>query len=155
VVTTHTDPMLLGPVQLVGTTLSGHPEFSQLVAESKAFNGRSFTAGLDEWTGGVLYPDHLGIAFTERLADVPRFVVEVQQLTGLQITSVRGTASVAASGDPPLLGDWIRRGQFQPNRLAARFDQVLGGRWQVVVSFKDAHNPASGYFVSIDRTQGT
>jgi hypothetical protein len=151
----HTVPMLLGPVQGVGTTLSGHPEFSQLVAESKVFNGRWFTAGLDEWTAGVLYPDHLGIAFTERLADVPLFASGVEQLTGFTVRSVRGTASIAASGDPPLLGDWILSGVFQPDRLARRFDTSLGGSWQVVVSFKDPRNPASGYWVSIDRLPGT
>jgi hypothetical protein len=150
-----TDAPRLGSVQPAGTTLSGHPEFTQLVAESKTFQGRSFSARMDEWTAGVLYPDHLGIAFTERLADVPIFVAGVEQLTAHPITSVRGTASVAEVGDPPLLGDWIRSGQFQPDRLARRFEQVLGGSWQVVVSFKDPNNSASGYFLSIDRTPGT
>jgi hypothetical protein len=150
-----TDAPRLGPVQPAGTTLSGHPEFTQLVSESKTFQGRHFMSGMDEWTAGVLYPDHLGIAFTERLADVPQFVAGVQQLTARSITSVRGTASVAGVGDPPLLGDWLRSGQFQQNRLAARCEQVLGGRWQVVVSFKDANNHASGYWVSIDRIPGT
>ncbi len=148
-------PMRLAPVQAVGVTLSGHPEYSQLVAETRAFHGRQFVAGLDEWTGGVLYPDHLGIAFTERLADVPCFVAGVEALTGQSVWSVRGTASVAGVGDPPLLGDWITTGVFQPDRLARRFEMVLGGRWQVVVSFKDATNPASGYWVSIDRLPGT
>lgn len=148
-------PLLLDPVQAVGTTLSGHPEFSQLVGESKAFQGRQFIAGRDEWTCGVLYPDHLGIAFTERLADVPLFVAGVELLTGQQIRSVRGTASVAGVGDPPLLGDWIQHGLFQPARLARRFDLVLGGTWQVVVSWKDPSNPANGYWVSIDRFPGT
>jgi hypothetical protein len=150
-----TDAPRLGPVQPAGTTLSGHPEYTQLVAESKSFRGRQFTTGIDEWTAGVLYPDHLGIGFTERLADVPLFVLGVQQLTGSAIWSVSGTASVAGAGDPPLLGDWIRSGHFQPDRLALRFDQVLGGSWRVVVSWKDANNPASGYWVSIDRVPGT
>jgi len=150
-----TDAPRLGPVQQAGVTLSGHPEFTQLVSESKTFQGRHFTGGMDEWTAGVLYPDHLGIAFTERLADVPLFTGGVQQLTARQIPSVRGTASVAGVGDPPLLGDWIRTGQFQPDRLALRFEQVLGGSWRVVVSLKDANNPASGYWVQIERIPGT
>jgi hypothetical protein len=150
-----TDAPRLGPVVLVGQTLSGHDEYSQTVAETKAFQGRPFTARLDEWTGGVLYPDHLGIAFTERLADVPYFVAGVQQLSGREVSCVRGTASVAGVGDPPLLGDWIRTGQFQTDRLARRFEAVLGGSWLVVVSFKDPKHPASGYWVCIDRVPGT
>jgi hypothetical protein len=152
---TITDAPRLAPVQLVGTTLSGHPEFNQLVDETVVFQGRSFTHGVEEWTGGILYPNYLGISFTERLADVPQFVRGVQQLSGQLVTSVRGAASVAGAGDPPLLGDWIRTGYFQPDRIARRFERELGGTWEVLVLPKHAPNPSGGHEVRINRIAGT
>lgn len=133
---------------------SPYPEFLQRAAETVVFDGRQVIQGV-LWTDGVLYPDYLGIGFTERLADVPQFVAGVQQLSGQPVTSVRGTASLAGVGDPPLLGDWIRTGRFQPDRLARRFDSELGGRWDVIVRLKNFRDPAHGYAVEINRRFGT
>jgi hypothetical protein len=152
---TITDAPRLGPVQQTGTTLSGHAEFIQLVDETIPFLGRLFVRGVNEWIGGVLYPDYLGIAFTERLADVAAFTRAVQQLSAQPIASVQGTASVAGFGNLPLLGDWIRAGRFQPDRLARRFERELGGTWHVFVLLKHPTNPSAGHEVRINRVVGT
>lgn len=145
----------LGPVTLVGQTLSGHLDFVQLVDSTVEFLGRTFVAGVDEWTGGILFADHLGISFAERLADVPEFVAGVQHLTGRVVSSVRGEASLALPVDPPLLGDWIRTGVFDPDRLTVRFDRRLGGRWVARTMPKYPRDPDSVIIVHIDRTPGT
>lgn len=149
-----TDAPRLGPVLLDGTTHSGFPEYVQFVAEDAVFRGQRFRAAVSEWTSGVLYPDHLGIGFTERLADVPAFTVGIETLTGRPVLSIRGSASVAGVGDPPLLGDWIRAGTFDPDRLARRFGRALGGTWVVGVLLKDPKHPASGHVVEINRLAG-
>jgi hypothetical protein len=103
----------------------------------------------------VLYPDHLGISFTERLADVPQFVQQVEGLSNRAITVIRGVASEALCGDPPLLGDWIKRGTFDPDRLARRFGLVLGGVWTISYNVKDPNAPVIVYEVEIARAPGT
>lgn len=79
----------------------------------------------------------------------------VEILTGRSIRSVRGTAAVAGVGDPKLLGDWIRAGTFEPNRLAARFKESLGGNWTVAASQKTPTIPDNGYWVTMNRDAGT
>jgi hypothetical protein len=81
----------------------------------------------DEWIGGIQYPTYFGISFAERIADIPQFVLQVETLAQSRITSIHGTASVALPGDPLLLGDWIKSGTFDKNRLARKFELVLGG----------------------------
>ncbi len=145
----------LRAVEPDGTTFpSGNPQYKQLVDEARTFNGRSFAPG-DEWIGGVLYQDHLGIAVTERVADVPQFAKQVEGLAGKQITSTRGTASKALQGDPPLLGDWIENGTLNANRLARKFEQELGGKWEIKYKLKDPQAPWNGYDVEIDRVPGS
>ena len=148
-----TDAPMLGPVEFEGITFPNNLAFRQLVDETKPFRGRSFTAGIDEWTGGVLYPDYLGVSFTERLADVPMFVAGVERIAGGRVGSVRGVASVAGAGDASLLGDWIRSGRFQPERLAARFAEVLGGEWVVTVFPRSAGG--DDYNIHFDRLAGS
>lgn len=147
-------PPRLRQVEHVAATPSGYPEYAQYVDETKHFNGRLFVPD-DEWIAGILYVDYLGIAYTERLADVPQFVKQVESLSGKAIISVRGTASKALPGDPPLLGDWIERGTFDPSRLARKFDQELGGQWEIRYRQKDPNAPEKGYNVEIDRVPGT
>lgn len=145
----------LRAVEADGTTFpSGYPLYKQLVDEAKTFNGRPFVPG-DEWVGGVLYPDHLGIAFTERIADVPQFVRQVEGLSGRKISSIRGTASKALPGDPPLLGDWIEIGTFDADRLTRKFEQELGGKWEIEYNLKNPKVPQNGYNVEIHRVPGT
>ena len=141
----------MGPVELAEFTDGAHPAYIQYVAETKSFRGRDYDAGSSLWTDGVLYPDHLGIGFTERLADVPMFVAAVEVITEVVIPRVEGTASVAAIGDPPLLGDWIRSGRFQPDRLASRFAETLGGIWAISFSIRDSRAVGVVYNVSIQR----
>ena len=145
----------LGPVELVGHSWSGFADYCQTVAESYIFQGRLFVQDVDIWTDCVLYADHLGIGFAERIADVPLFVQGVQQLTGESITSIKGTASLAGIGESPLLGDWIKYGRFEPLRLARRFEQASRGQWNVVAELKYAKFPISGYIVTIERQAGT
>ena len=143
----------LKPVELTGFTPSGYYEFAQYVDETKSFNGRLFHPH-DEWIAGILYSGYLGIAFTERLADLPQFVLQVTALSGQQITSIRGTASKALPGDQLLLGDWIENGTFDPARLARRFDRELGGVWEIRYGLKNPNTPSGGYFVEINQVQG-
>jgi hypothetical protein len=120
----------------------------------KAFNGRTFIPA-DEWIAGILYPDHLSVAFAERLADLPQFVKQVEGLCGKRILSIRGTASKALPGDPALLGDWIERGTFYADRLARKFDQELGGKWEIKYKLKDPKAPQNGYNIEVNRVPGT
>src|SRR6185312_3642545 len=101
--------------------------------------------------GGVLYPDHLGVAFTERVADLPDFVRQVELLAGTSIDSVQGVASIALPGDPPLLGDWLMNGVFDDSRLIKRFKQELGGDWVIACTPRNARVPRLGYNVEIKR----
>jgi hypothetical protein len=133
---------------------SGYPQYKQLVDEAGSFNGRPFVPG-DEWISGVLYPDHLGIAFAERMADVAQFASQVELLAGQPILSIRGIASKALPGDPPLLGDWIEHGVFDVDRLARKFENELGGKWEVRYSAKDPRLPQASYNVEINRVPGT
>jgi len=137
-----------------GITPSGYAEYAQYVDEAKTFNGRAFLPN-DEWIGGILYADYLGIAFAERVADLPQFVQQVEVLSGIIITSIRGTASKALPGDPLLIGDWIERGTFDPDRLARKFEQALGGKWSIIPTQKDPHAPDKGYNIEINRQKGT
>jgi hypothetical protein len=145
----------LRPVEFdpFGGTLSGDPAFQQLLDEPAFINGRHLSPG-DEWTGGILYATHLGISFTERIADLPEFVAGVESLAGVAIDWVTGTASLALPGDPPLLGDWIRSGTFDTVRFGRAFDRVLGGSWQVVVRLHSPGRPQNGYDVDIRRARG-
>ncbi len=152
---TITDAPRLGPVELVAVTPSGYLELVQMVAESAVFQSRPFTPGGNQWIDGVLYPDRLGIGFAERLADVPQFVRGAGLLTGRQITFVEGLASITLPGDDPLLGDWIRAGYFQPDRLERRFSRELGGTWDVSWALKNSANSENGYLVTITRVTGT
>lgn len=144
----------LRPVEEAGTTVSGYAEYSQAIDEPASANGRTLAPG-DEWIGGVLYPDHLGVGFAERLADLPHFIRQVEALAGRTITAIRGTASEALPGDPLLLGDWIKAGTFDPARLARRFDAELGGVWTITSAVKDPTAPVAVYEVEIARTPGT
>lgn len=108
----------------------------QLVGETVEFDDRLFVDGESEWISGVLYPDHLGIAFTERLADLPQFIREAERLSGRTISRIHGTAAVASSDDRSLLGDWIENGVFQPDRLLRRFRNILGGDWRLTTKRK-------------------
>lgn len=144
----------LKPVQPNGITQSGDREYVQYVDEAKLFNGRQFIPG-DRWIDGILFPDHLGIGFAERLADLPQFVLQVQTISGKAVIAIRGTASIALPGDAPLLGDWIRAGRFDEIRLARKFDQDLGGCWVIRHQLRHTMIPAAGYNVGIDRIVGT
>jgi len=152
-----TDAPRLGPVEFdpLGPTMSGYLQFQQFVVEAVVFQGRSFTPGVDWWIDGILFPDHLGIGFAERLADVPQFVSGVQRLTGQQVTEVRGGGSIAALGGPPLLGDWIKSGTFDPDRLVRRFERELGGVWALTFRERNPGSPDDGYLVTIHRQSGT
>jgi hypothetical protein len=144
----------LKTVEVDGRTFpSGYPQYKQCTDEPGYFNGRWFVEG-DEWTSGVLYPDHLGIAFTERLADLPGFVRQVERISGISIDSVRGVASVGLPGDPLLLGDWIFNGTFDSARLARRFQLELGGTWSILWTPRNARDPRLGYNVEIHRVSG-
>lgn len=147
-------PVRLRPVEDDGATQHGYGQYVQRVDEAVTINGHTLVAG-DEWTGGVLYLDHLGIGFTERVADVPQFAQQVEALSGQPVTVIRGVASVALPGDPPLLGDWIASGTFDPPRLARRFDQELGGTWTVTYRVKNPRAITTNYEVEIARTPGT
>jgi hypothetical protein len=148
-------PPRLRAVECDGITFpSGYTQYKQLVDEGKIFNGKQFVPD-DEWIGGVLYPDHLGIAFTERVADVPQFVKQVEGLSQQKITSIRGTASKALPGDPTLLGDWIEDGTFDADRLTHKFEQELGGKWELKHSLKNPNVPQNGYNVEVNRVPGT
>ncbi len=143
----------LRPVEFdpFGGTVVPYPSFQQLLDEPAFFNGRYYLPGA-EWTGGVLYPTHLGISFAERLADVPEFVAGVEALAGPCVDLVSGTASISLPGDPPLLGDWIVSRQFDPVRLARTFADKLGGIWVVDVRLRSPTDPQNGYDVAIRRT---
>lgn len=141
-------------VDPIGLTMSGYLQFQQFVDESVVFQGRLFTLGVDWWIDAILFPDHLGIGFAERLADLPQFVIGVQRLAGRQVSELRGGASVAGIGDPPLLGDWITNGTFDADRLARRFHDELGGTWIITHRERIPGSPDDGYSVTITRQPG-
>ena len=148
------DAPMLQPVIFEYFLPSGYAAFVQQVAEDYIFLGRVMLQD-DEWTSGVMFPDYLGISYTERLADVPLFVLGVQQLSRNMVVSVQGDASISLPGDPPLLGDWIRSGTFTPNRLLRRFAHVLGGQWTMTIQNKQTRNSVRKHYLIIDRIPGT
>ena len=57
--------------------------------------------------------------------------------------------------DDDLLGDWIKDGTFDPDRLARRFDQELGGKWAIAIRVKSPNALGTVYEVEIARAPGT
>jgi hypothetical protein len=123
---------LLGPVQLDGVSITGDPQFLQTVEEITVSNGKQLDPG-DLWVDGTLRADGLLIAWAERIADIPQFVLQIERQTGRAISLIKGTPSVASPGEPPLLGDWIAHGSFDENRFGATLARELGGVWEVGV----------------------
>jgi hypothetical protein len=89
------------------------------------------------------------------LADIPQFVKQIERISGHKIASVCGTASIALPPDSPLLGDWLENGTFDADRLAGKFEQELGGQWEIKYNLKNPLVPQNGYNIEINRVPGT
>ena len=144
----------LRPVQVDGRTFSQYPTFVQFVDETCTFNGRVYYPD-DEWISAVLFPNDLGIGFAERIADIPSFISEIEVILGFRVERITGVAAQALQGDQPLLGDWIRAGTFDKDRLMRKFEQVLGSKWQVKYNIRNARALIIAYQVEISRVPGT